>query len=332
LTPDLQERFFSQTDAQLVNLYGPTEACIDATFWICQRTGHGPSIPIGRPINQVQTYLLDHHLNPVPIGVAGELHIGGRCLARGYLKRPELTGAKFIPCPFNPQPGAKLYKTGDLGRYLADGNIEYLGRFDHQVKIRGYRIELGEIEASLSRHPAVKSCVVVARQDESDDHRLVAYIAASPGRILAMAELGRFLKKNLPDHLVPSAFVVLDALPLMPNGKVDRQRLPAPTRTDTVIDAGYVAPEGPVQEMLVDVWQAVLGLAHIGVHDNFFQLGGHSLLGTRMISRLHREYDIDLPLRTLFERPTIAALADLIEEKLIEELDHDQLAILKEEE
>src|ERR1019366_8835694 len=224
---ELQERFFQRLGAEFHNLYGPTEAAVDVSYWQCTPDTELSSVPIGKPIWNTQLYILDKHLRPVPIGVAGELHIGGVNLARGYLKKPELTAQKFIPDPFGLEAGARLYKTGDRARFLPDGNIEYLGRMDHQVKIRGFRIELGEIETALMECPGVKECVVLAREDAPGEKRLVAYVVAES----TADELRRLLQDKLPNHMVPAVFVLRDTLPLLSNGKIDRKALPAPVRT-----------------------------------------------------------------------------------------------------
>jgi amino acid adenylation domain-containing protein len=307
----LQERFFACLDAQLHNLYGPTEAAIDVTFWACRRQSDFPIVPIGRPIANTQIYLLDQHLQPVPIGVPGELHIGGDGLARGYLNRPELTDEKFVSNPYNPR--GRLYKTGDLARYLPDGTIEYLGRIDHQVKIRGFRIELGEIEACLSQHPEVREAVVVAREDVSGSKGLIAYIVPQEKPGSSVSELRSFLKEKLPDYMVPSAFVMLDSLPLTPNGKVDRRALPAPDRTRVGSEKTFTSPRTPVEEVLAGIWAQVLDIEPVGIHDNFFELGGHSLLATQVIYRVRSTLQVELPLRCLFESPTVAGLAESIE-------------------
>jgi surfactin family lipopeptide synthetase C len=312
----LQERCFTRLAAQLHNLYGPTEAAVDVTWWPCLPNTTLHTVPIGRPIANTQIYLLDPQLRPVPVGVPGELHIGGIQLARGYLARPALTAERFIPDPFaQATPGSRLYKTGDLARYLPDGAIEYLGRLDFQVKIRGYRIELGEIETTLQLHPGVREAVVTAREAASGDMHVVAYIVGEldgtpvPGS----NELRAFLKERLPDYMIPSVFVVLDALPLSPAGKVDRRALPVPQQTRQALETSFEAPRTPIEATLASVWSEVLGIQQIGIHDNFFDLGGHSLLATRLNSRLRDIYQIELPLRSLFDAPSIAALAALIE-------------------
>ncbi|MGH7834013.1 MAG: phosphopantetheine-binding protein, partial [Candidatus Binatia bacterium] len=280
-------------------------------------------VPLGRPLPNTQVYVLDTNLRPVPIGVPGELHIGGRCLARGYLDRPEATAEKFVPNPFGNEPGARLYKTGDLGRYLSDGNIEFLGRTDHQVKIRGFRIEPGEIESALAQHPAVREAVVVAREDaraeldaaenRKSDKRLVAYVVPHRNLSPPAGELRSYLKEKLPDPMVPSAFVLLDVLPRTPHGKLDRRALPEPDQSRPELEENLAAPRTPVEEAIVEIWREVLSLDRVGVHDNFFELGGHSLLATQVISRLREAFQVELPLRSLFERPTIAGLADQVD-------------------
>ncbi len=242
----------------------------------------------------------------MPIGVAGELYIGGDGLARGYLNRPELTQEKFVPNPFSEDPSARLYKTGDLGRYLPDGNIEFLGRIDYQVKIRGFRIELGEIEVVLSRHPQVQQAVVVAREDAPVTKRLVAYVV-SAGEAPSTPQMVEYLQQHLPEYMVPAIFVVLDALPLTPNGKVDRKALPAPDR-NIEREHEYVAPRTPSEEIIAKLFAATLGVEVVGIYDSFFELGGHSLLATQLISRLRQSFEVEIPLKALFESPTIAQL------------------------
>jgi amino acid adenylation domain-containing protein len=304
----LTERFFDRSNAQLYNLYGPTEATIDVTCGICGRNG-GESVSIGRPIANMQVYILDSHLQPVPIGVVGELYIGGDGLARGYLNRSELTAEKFIPNPFSDEFNSRLYRTGDLARYLPDGNIEFLGRIDNQVKIRGFRIELGEVETVLSQHPVVRQSVVIVREDSPGDRRLVAYVVSSPDQVCTASELRSFLKEKLPEYMVPSAFVVLDAFPLTPNGKLDRKALPAPDQNRPALDETFTAPRTPVEELLTQIWSDVLKVDKVSIHDNFFDLGGHSLLATQLVSRVRDAFQMDIPLRTLFEKPTVEELA-----------------------
>ena len=309
LPTQVVERFQRRSKAKLYNVYGPTETIIDSTYWLCEGANGRSSSPIGRPIPNARIYILNNALRPLPIGVAGHLHIGGVGLARGYLNRPELTAEKFIPDPFSAEPGARMYKTGDLARYLPDGNIEFLGRADHQVKIRGFRIELGEIEAVLGQHPAVREAVVLAREDAPGEKRLVAYVVAES----TADELRRFLKDKLPDHMVPAVFVLLDTLPLLSNGKIDRRALPAPDRTRPELDKTFVAPRTPTEELLAEIWAQLLDLERVGIHDNFFDLGGHSLLATQAVSRMRDAFQVEIPLRRLFEVPTVAGLAESIE-------------------
>lgn len=314
---DLQERFFARFNLEnvLYNVYGPTEASIDATFWPCQRGTPYPTAPIGRPIANTQIYILDSQLQPVPMGASGELHIGGAGLADGYLNRPELTAEKFIPHPHSDQPGARLYKTGDLARYLPDGNIEFLGRIDHQVKIRGFRIELGEIEAVLNQHPAVKQSVTIAREDIPADKRLVAYIVPqhqAPGLAPGLGEIRSFLKQQLPEYMVPTAFVMLGTLPLNPNGKVDRHSLPAPTPERPELTSPFVAPKDPIELELTQIWELILGIQPIGIQDHFFELGGNSLLAARLLAQTEEKFQKKLPLATLLQAPTIEQLAAIL--------------------
>ncbi|MGI8443339.1 non-ribosomal peptide synthase/polyketide synthase [Pectobacterium versatile] len=310
LPAELQQRFFARFNAQLHNLYGPTEAAIDVTFWPCQPDDHRSFVPIGRPIANTQIYILDALGQPVPLGVAGELHIGGVGVARGYLNRPELTAERFIPDPFSDRPGARLYKTGDLARWLPDGSIEYLGRNDFQVKLRGFRIELGEIEARLMQCTGVQEAVVVAREDSPGDTRLVAYLCPLPGIELMPAELRQQLSTHLADYMIPSAFVMLDTFPLTPNGKLDRKALPAPDQT-AVVSHGYEAPQGEVETKLAHIWQTLLGLERIGRYDHFFELGGHSLLAVQLLNHM-REQGMEVSLATLFSHPTLCDLAFVV--------------------
>jgi aspartate racemase len=307
-------------ETRLINGYGPTE---NTTFTCCHPVDELPtvasSVPIGRPIANTQVYLLDPHYNPVPQGVPGELYIGGAGLARGYLNCPDLTAGRFVPDPFSTTAGARLYRTGDRARYLKDGNIEFLGRVDHQVKIRGFRIEPGEIEAALLRHPALNDAVVLARQDgATSDKLLVAYVVVN-GEALTTTELRAHLLESLPNYMVPAAFVTLDALPLTPNGKVDRSALPAPEGSD--LANSYVAPRSSGEEVLAAIWCEVLGLERVGVHDNFFDLGGHSLVATQLVARLWDGLGINVTVRTVFEASTVAALAEVVEGIILEELE-----------
>ena len=309
LSVELIERFFVRLnlDNVLHNCYGPTEYSIDTTFWTCQRQTNHTIAPIGRPIANTQIYILDENLKLLPIGEAGELYIGGAGLARGYLNRPQLTQEKFISNPFE---SSKLYKTGDLARYLPDGNIEFLGRIDYQVKIRGFRIELGEIETLLHQHSGLQQSIVIASEDVPGNKQLIAYLVANPEQILSSGELRDFLRKQLPDYMIPAAFVFLDSLPLNPNGKIDRRALPVPNLFDFGDSTNFVAPSNPTEELLANIWKEVLSLEKIGIHDNFFALGGHSLLATRVISRCRQAFAMEIPLQLLFENPTVASLAE----------------------
>ncbi|WP_414584620.1 amino acid adenylation domain-containing protein [Scytonema sp. PCC 10023] len=303
---------------QIINGYGPTES---TTFTCCHPIGRPleaiiQSIPIGRPIANTQIYILDSNLQPVPIGVPGELHIGGAPLARGYLNRRELTQEKFIPNPFSTDPDSRLYKTGDLARYLPDGNIEYLGRIDNQVKIRGFRIELGEIEAVLSQHPSVHSVVVTARVDTPGDQRLVAYIVPQEHTATTISELRQFLKTKLPEYMVPQAIVILESLPLTPNGKVDRRALPDPDTNNLAIQASFVPPLDIVEQKLAEIWAEVLKVYPVGVKDNFFDLGGHSLLAVQLMARIEQQFKKNLALATLFQNSTIEQLATILRQPI----------------
>ena len=295
-------------DCVIINHYGPTETTVGVTTYRVeagQPVEASTTLPLGRPLANTQIYLLDPYLQPVPIGVPGELYVGGQGVSRGYLNRPALTAERFIPDPFSPKPGARLYRTGDRARYLPDGNIEFLGRVDHQVKIRGFRVELGEIEAVLGQHPAVREAAVLAQENPQ---RLVAYIV--PRRNLTEPELLSYLKESIPDYMLPSVFVFLDSLPLNKNGKVDRRALPAPDPGQSQVTDHYQVPRDPVETVLADLWANLLGLERVGIFDNFFELGGHSLLAIQLISRLYKTFQVRLPVRVLFEAATIASLSE----------------------
>ena len=304
---ELQQRFFRESRAELHNLYGPTEAAVDVTYWACEREPGRRFVPIGRPIANTRIHLLDPNGEPVPVGVPGELYIGGAGLARGYLDRPGLTAERFVPDAEAGEAGARLYRTGDLARYHAGGEIEFLGRLDFQVKVRGFRIELGEIEAVLRAHEAVRECVVVAREDEAGAPRLVAYVvfaeSASPP---PAGELRAFVQTTLPEYMTPALFVALERIPLTPNGKVDRAALPRPEAPAG--GAEYVEPSGEVERALAAAWQEVLGLERVGAHDNYFDLGGDSIRAIQIASLLHRQ-DLELRVRHLFQFPTVESLA-----------------------
>ncbi|HEX2269376.1 MAG TPA: amino acid adenylation domain-containing protein [Pyrinomonadaceae bacterium] len=310
LSPAQVKKFVDAVPScRLINGYGPTE---NTTFTCCYAIEEfNGSVPIGRPIAGTQVFILDENLQLAPPGFIGELYAGGDGLARGYQGRASLTAERFIPHPFSTVPGARLYRTGDLARYLADGNIEFIGRADEQVKVRGYRIELGEIETALARAPGVRQVTVMAR-DYDGDKRLVAYVAGD----VVVDQLQKILRANLPDYMIPSAFVVLDELPLTPNGKVDRRALPAPDEVHASEDSAYPAPRTPVEELLAGIWADVLKVERVGVNDNFFELGGHSLLVTRLVSRAQAQFGAELPLKLFFESATLAAQAAAVEAAL----------------
>jgi amino acid adenylation domain-containing protein len=340
ITAAIANLFTQLKTCTLHNEYGPSETHVVTIFDLPQSPSNWPvRPPIGRPIANTQIYLLDSHLQPIPIGVIGEVYIGGAGLARGYLNRPDLTDERFIPNPLIEEEekrkkekeigeenssllpfascllpsSARLYKTGDLARYLPDGTIEYLGRIDHQVKIRGFRIELGEIEAVLTQHPNVRETVVITREDVPGDKRLVAYVVLARKDASALSEVRQFLKQKLPNYMMPSAFVMLDALPLTPNRKVDRKALPVPNLVRPDIEEIFVAPRTTTEQQLANIWQQVLGLEKVGIHDNFLDLGGHSLLATQIISRIREVFRIEVPLDSLLEEPTVAKQAERIE-------------------
>ncbi|MHC0068971.1 non-ribosomal peptide synthetase, partial [Nostoc sp. UIC 10890] len=290
MTPAISQWLSKLNDCTLHNHYGPSESHVIITFTLNNSVETWPLLPpIGRPIANTQIYILDKYLQPVPVGVAGELHIGGISLARGYLNRPELTQQRFIPNPFSTDPDSRLYKTGDLARYLPDGNIEYLGRIDNQVKVRGFRIELGEVEAVLSQHGDVEGCCIIAREDTPGDKRLVAYVVAHQNCTPTISELRQFLKAKLPDYMLPSAFVMLELMPLTPSGKVDRRVLPAPDLHSSNSDK-YVAPRNQVELELTQIWSRVLKVDKVGVKDNFFDLGGHSLLTPYLMAQIKKQF------------------------------------------
>ena len=326
LKAELVRQVYEQTGvAQVWNLYGPSEDTTYSTFALIAKETNG-LVPIGRPVACTQVYLLDQRLEPVPVGITGELYLGGDGLARGYLGRPALTAESFIPNPFGTKAGARLYRTGDLARYMPDGNIEYLGRVDHQVKIRGFRIELGEIEAVLGERPIVRDVAVLAREDTIGDKRIVAYLVLNHESTSAVEELRRALKEKLPSFMMPSAFVVLDALPLTSNGKVDRQALPAPDHTRPDMEESFAAPRTPIEEMMAVIWSQILQIEKVGIHDNFFSLGGHSLLATQVVNRVRDTFHVDLPLRIFFETPTVADFAAYIARSQMGEADDATLS------
>ncbi|MEH2290129.1 non-ribosomal peptide synthetase [Nostoc sp.] len=318
-------------EIKIVNAYGPTEAADDITQFIVDKpfAENQRTVPIGKPLANLNLYILDEQMQLLPIGVPGEICVSGIGVGAGYWKNEEKTNLSFVHNPF-PDARKKLpanrqdliYKTGDLGRWLPDGNIEFLGRIDHQVKIRGFRVELGEIEAFLGQHPGVREVVVVVREENPDDKRLVAYVVPSPefhqddrNSSELIQQLRDFLKEKLPGYMIPSAIVSLEALPLSPSGKVDRRALPVPNFKNES-EFGFIAPRTPAEEIVIDIWSQILKQEHVSIHDNFFDLGGHSLLATQAISRLREAFKIELPLRSLFEAPTVAQLVECIEKML----------------
>ena len=310
ITPAIKEFFTLAKDCSLHNEYGPSETHVVTALSLAGSPDLWPVRPsIGRPISNTQIYLLDSFLQPVPIGVAGELYIGGVNLARGYLGRSDLTAERFVPDPFSDQPGARLYKTGDLARYLADGNIEFIGRMDNQVKVRGYRIELGEIEAVLNEHNLVRECVVLAEPDKFGSNRLLAYLVASGEAAPKVEELRAFLGQKLPEYMIPSVFVFLDAMPLTPGRKIDRRALPSITGLRPDLELALVPPRNALEKSIAAIWEQVLGLKQVGVHDNFFDLGGHSLLMAQVYDRVQKVVDKKISLLDLLEYPSISALA-----------------------
>lgn len=307
----------------LVNNYGPTEATVVATFGRVLPTMHADEPPsIGCPIANTQVYVLDERLRQVSIGVPGELYIGGAGLAQGYLNCPQLTTEKFIPHPFSSEPGARLYKTGDLARFQQDGQIVFMGRTDDQIKIRGYRIEPDEIVCILNRHHAVQTSVVRASEDTSGDKYLVAYLVLMPGEQVAISALRELLGIHLPDYMIPKTFVALETLPLTPNGKVDRRALPVPDANNIICDEVIVVPYTPIEELVAGIVTKLLGLEQqVQINDNFFMLGGHSLLGTQIIAQVAVTFKVNLPLRSLFEAPTVRLLSAEIEQRIVANLE-----------
>jgi acyl carrier protein len=310
---DLVKGVQTAAKCAVINHYGPTEATVGCcTFSVNENNvsdWEPKTVPVGKPIANDTVYILDSLMRPVPAGVPGELCVGGAGIAKGYLNQPQQTAERFVNDPFSKNANARLYRTGDLARFLPDGNIEFLGRIDQQVKIRGFRVEPAEIENVLKQHPSVQQTVVVPVADKSGDKRLVAYVVAKKPAPSA-DDLRTFLGAKLPDYMVPTALVHLDALPLTKNGKVDFAALPSPEAVST--EKTIVAPRNPVEQQLVEIWREVLHIDNFGVLDNFFELGGHSLLATQVISRVRSAFHVQLPLRSLFDSPTVAGLADEI--------------------
>jgi amino acid adenylation domain-containing protein len=319
LTIDLCHQWFNAyPNVPLINAYGPTECSDDVTHYFIH---HSPSeaviyMALGRPLENMQLYILDARGLPVPIGVRGEIYVGGIGVSRGYINDASRTGEVFLPDPFGEEAGARLYKTGDLGRYLNDGNIDFLGRIDHQVKVRGFRIELGEIEVALSQYPKVKDVVVASRDDKPGNKRIIAYVVPASGDLITINEMQRHLKQRLPDYMIPSAFIIMESLPLSSNGKVDRKALPALNQFRPEMESKFTPPRDLIEEIVADIWADVLGLERVGVYDNFFDLGGHSLLATQVISRIREALNVEIQVRRIFEMPTVAELAGSIESSM----------------
>lgn len=309
LSLEAQRKFTNKVTAELHNLYGPTEASIDVTYWRCREEGSRDFVPIGKPIANTQVYVLDETMRPLPVGVSGELFLGGKGLARGYLRRPDLTAERFIPNPFSDKAGQRLYRTGDRVRWQADGSLEFLGRIDFQVKVRGYRIELGEIEAVLGSHPGVRE-TVVAVKGEGADKSLVGYWVENRESAVGLEELKNYLREKLPVYMVPAILVKLEKLPLSGNGKVDRKALPDPRMLRRTGDAPCVLPRNEMEKAIAAIWQQVLRRDKIGIHDNFFECGGHSLSLTQIHGPLQQLSKRELLLTDLFKYPTIASLAE----------------------
>ena len=320
VTPEIVAFFQQLNGCRLHNHYGPTETHVVTALTLSGDPGQWPAVPaIGHPISNTRIYILDEHRQLVPIGVPGEIYIGGVGLARGYLGRAPLTQERFTVDPFSADPQARMYKTGDLGRWRTDGVIEYLGRNDDQVKIRGYRIELGEVQAQLAAHERIREVAVIAREDAQGQKRLVAYIVPrDPGGIGA-EELRTHLKARMPEHMIPSAYVTLDRLPLNPNGKLDRRALPQPD-ISAYASQQYEAPQGEVEKVLAAIWQELLHLERVGRRDNFFELGGHSLIGMRLVSRVAERMSVRLPAASVFKYPTVEAMASIIESHMTSEM------------
>ena len=308
LSRELADQIQSRTGA-VWNMYGPTETTVWSSLWQIEKN---KPISIGRPIANTQIYILDQHGEPVPIGVVGELYIGGKGVARGYVNRPDLTKERFLPDPFSQDPHARLYKTGDLAKYSHDGMIQCLGRVDHQVKIRGFRVELGEIEAVLSQHPAIQQVVVLARAESPVEKRLIAYCVFRQSSRPTVAELRKFVLSRLPQYMVPAGFIPIDAIPLLPNGKVNLKALPEPSDIQVTQPLDPVQPRNSLESQIMAMWVQVLGVGHFGVHDNFFDLGGHSLLAVQMIAQLEKVLRRRIPVAVLFQAPTIGQLAEVL--------------------
>jgi acyl carrier protein len=303
-------RLFPQ--APLLNLYGSTECSSNVTAYNTgEISADAARVLVGKPLPNTRVYILNEQLGLVPIGGKGEMCVSGECLARGYLNLPDLTAARFIPDPFSDRPGSRLYRTGDLARHCADGNIELLGRKDNQIKVRGFRVELDDVEMAILWHPMVKKCAVRVYQDQGGRNRLAAYLIADEG--MSSSTIRSFLRDRLPEYMIPSDFVMVDALPLTPAGKIDRRALPLPDRTRPDLDSTFVAPRTETESLIAKIWSQILGVEQVGVYDNFFDLGGHSLMATQILSRLRNVANVEIPLRAMYENPTIANLAEAVE-------------------
>ncbi|HYM00220.1 MAG TPA: amino acid adenylation domain-containing protein, partial [Blastocatellia bacterium] len=313
LTTEIKTKFAASSAATLRNLYGPTEATIDATSWECERSAELENVPIGRPIPNTQAHILDRRFEPVPIGLTGELYLGGQCLARGYIRQPAMTAAAFLPNPFGSEAGGRLYQTGDLARSLSDGNIQYLGRIGQQVKIRGFRVETGEIEAALAKHPDLREVAVVACERKQGEFALAAYLVPATDRPLDASGLRQFLKRDLPDYMLPAVLIPLKELPRTPNGKIDRRALPAPS-WERDLSLPFDAPETPTQRAVAETLASLLGIDRVDISDNFFEIGAHSLVAAQMAARLYEFFRVELTIRTILEHPTVAELANYIDQ------------------
>jgi acyl carrier protein len=316
LALDLVRRFRNALPtATLLNIYGSSELTADVTYYQVDRIEGLAAVPIGRPISNAQIFVLDQYKNLVPPLIRGEIHVGGDCLARGYWKQPELTSHRFISNPHGPDQSRLLFATGDLGRILADGTVEYLGRRDEQIKLRGMRIEPGEIEANLIAHPLVRDAVVAVHGNSAETQHLTAYVVRSKGTGNLSTELRSFLRTRVPEYMIPAVFIELESMPLLPSGKIDRMSLPSPRLEALVEGRTIVQPRTEIEKGLSSIWQEVLEVDQASIDDNFFFLGGHSLSGMRVLARIRRDFHVDVPIRSLFDGPTIAELAVEVEKQ-----------------
>ncbi len=332
LTASLHARFCRMMSAQLHNLYGPTETTIFATGWTSDLDTSRNEVPIGKALSGGDVYILNERYEKVAPGEVGELYISGAGLARGYLNRPDLTAERFVPDPFSSEPGARMYETGDLARWLPDKSVECLGRNDDQVKLRGYRIELGEISTMLEEHPNVRQAVVIVREDHPGDQRLAAYYMPDATSAPSVSELRAYLQDRLPEYMVPSYLVEMEQFPLTPSGKTDRKALPSPVLSRDMISGGYTAPESYIQEELCNIWSAFFNLDRIGIDDDFIDLGGHSLVATQILVRIQQTLDVKVSLKDMLTKgKTIRALAELVEESLLADTDEQELEQLMRE-